>query len=358
MSEIAVAVIAVIVAVLGIFVALYQREVRSVIAKFRRLVSTLCRTAGARIASFYHKWVHRRLLIDGYVSNHVKDYERDLVDSLLQQYRDAFNQANFSHLTLECKNNVFAQQLLDAVRHQGAGRMSELAYWIAQICPDDNPLDGDFKPDLWAMMWSLEDGALARVPESSRTREFMRLSHSMPKAESLKDGFRKMAEDFISDTCRTGQRCRLSGIYHCRSHRDFAVEVVENDCFPDCSATANPHSTVWQWVRERVESVKDVGFARFLADLESGERTAIPEFTEHIYRVSESGERMIHTRDLLLGIMVAYSRGAAGFPSSQRDLTDKVKAELGCNACSAFIKSLVDDVSESVVRLWRGGKIS
>ena len=102
-----------------------------------------------KIASFYRKWVHRRLFIDGYVSNHVKSYERDLVDSLLEQYRDAFNQANFSHLTLECKDDLLAQQLLDEVRHQGAGRMSALAYWIAQICPDDNPLDDGYNPEFW-----------------------------------------------------------------------------------------------------------------------------------------------------------------------------------------------------------------
>ena len=230
-----------------VLAACFHQEIRNAIRKLCWRISATCCSIRDKIASFYRRVFHRRLFIEKYVANSIADYERDLSASLLQRYSDAFNQANFSHLTLECKDDKLAKQLLWVVRYQGAGRMSELGHWIGQIFPEGNPLDGEFRPSLWAMMWKLEDGVLVRLPDSSRTREFMRLSESMPKAESIEEVLHKLRDEFLSSSCRTGQRCQLSGTYHCRSHVDYTIEIAENDFFPNCGATSRSHSTVWKW---------------------------------------------------------------------------------------------------------------
>ena len=157
--------------------ACFQQEIRNAIKKLCWHVFVTCCSIGGGIASLYRRVFYRRLFIEKYAVGIVGDYERDLIDSLLQRYKDAFNQANYSHLTLECKDDELAKQLLEMVRYEGRGRMIEIGHLIYQICPkDSNPLVG-FRPNLWAMMWKLEDRKLVRLPDSSRTREFRRLSH-------------------------------------------------------------------------------------------------------------------------------------------------------------------------------------
>ncbi len=103
--------------------------------------------------------------------------------------------------------------------------------------------------------------------------------------------------------------------------------------------------------------ITDPAFADYLTDMATGLRAVVPETTEHIYSASDGGTPMISARDFLLAIMLAYAQDAARFPSNQHDLTDKIKAALGCEAASNHLKSLVDDVSQSVVELWESGKL-